>query len=82
MFFIIALVVMERVAPVAVFRLPVFVTYIVSAILLLSGWAFMAAYASPMADVAKVAREFDSNSYSVKLYSAIAAATALGAITW
>ena len=82
MLFIIAMIVIERVAPLAVFRLPVFVTYIVSAILLLSGWAFMAAYASPMTEAAKAAREYDPNDLFVKQYSAIAAATALGAITW
>jgi hypothetical protein len=82
MLFVIAMIVIERVAPHKVFRLPVFITYIVSAILLLSGWAFMAAYASPMEDTAKIAKEFDPGSLVVKMYSAIAAATALGAITW
>jgi hypothetical protein len=81
-FFIVTMIVMERVARQAVFRLPVLITYVVSTILLLSGWAFMAAYASPLADTAEFVKAFDKNSPVVKQYSAVAAAAALGSITW
>ena len=83
MFFTSVMMAMERLAPTAVFRLPAFCTYVLCAILLLSGWAFMASYASDLADPAKVAKGFLGSSFwLVKLHAGASAATALGAITW
>lgn len=75
----------EKSAPQSFFRICVFIAYILSAIFMLSGWAYMASAAAayaPLADLYRQARVTAFDNYLTQLVASTAASAGLGAVLW
>ncbi|KAL8307476.1 hypothetical protein RB593_006052 [Gaeumannomyces tritici] len=75
----------ERSAPQSFFRICVFIAYILSAIFMLSGWAYMASAAAayaPLADLYRQSRITSLDNYLTQLVASTAASAGLGAVLW
>ncbi|KLU85123.1 hypothetical protein MAPG_04154 [Magnaporthiopsis poae ATCC 64411] len=76
----------EKAAPQAFFRICVFIAYILAAIFMLSGWAYMASAAAayaPLADLYRQARVTGPvDSYLTQLVASTAACAGIGAVLW
>jgi hypothetical protein len=76
--FISTMIYLDRMMPHKVFRPAIIVAYLIVAILLLSGWAFMAAYGRLV--IPGIA--YGINTFSSQLAAAVATAMVFGVITW
>ncbi|KAL8376876.1 hypothetical protein RB595_007824 [Gaeumannomyces hyphopodioides] len=75
----------EKSMPLSFFRICVFIAYILSAIFMLSGWAYMASAAAayaPLADLYRQARVTSLDNYLTQLVASTAASAGLGAVLW